>query len=90
MRATKYILTLWPILGVLFGCGKNEGMEPIRYLYANPKKLCLELLDSLITHGEHRKAIPMIEGFQQNEKEEIYLLQSEVLMDQALDSLYGE
>lgn len=38
----------------------------------------------------NRKALAMLNSFQQKERDEIFLIQSEILFDQALDSLYEE
>jgi hypothetical protein len=78
-------------MSLLQGCGRSEGGNGhVRYHNADPHKVQLELFDSLISNGGHRMALVLIDSFQRVEADSVYLIQSEVLRDRALDSLYGE
>jgi len=59
-------------------------------LKADPKKSILELVDSLITHGEYRKTLAMLDSFQRRKKEEIYLIQSEYFGNRLSIACMGE
>lgn len=89
--ANKVYFPFWLFLIVLQGCSDgSDKVWPSGHFNADPKKMQLEIIDSLVRSGEHRKALVLLDSFQRGEGDEIYLIQSEVLYDQALDSLYGE
>jgi hypothetical protein len=78
-------------MSLLQGCKSSEGGNGlVRYHNADPHKVQLELFDSLISNGGHRRALVLIDSFQQVETNSVYLIQSEMLRDRALDSLYNE
>lgn len=76
---------------LLHGCSKVEsGKGHVRYHNTGPHNVQLELFDSLISNGGHRRALVLIDSFQRMEIDSVYIIQSEVLRDMALDSLYYE
>lgn len=64
--------------------------RPMHHLNVSPKKYHLLSIDSLIKNGEHRKALVMLDSFQAKEEDLNYLIESENLLEKALDSLYSE
>lgn len=81
------------ILIVGFVSCHNEVKETSKNLNHSPieeRKTQLRHIDSLIRVGEHRKALTLLDTFQAREKDQVFLIQSEILLEEALDSFYNE
>lgn len=92
MNAAKAILLISLFSLAIVGCSDSNSKRklPTRHINVSPRKVQLETIESLIHGGYHRKALVLLDSFQKVGNEEIYLIQSEVLQDEALDSLYAE